>query len=154
MRTRLFTLTVWALASVACGVRAAGPPDIEVDRTACAHCRMLVSEPRFAAASRAGDADARVFDDIGCLLASTAGASGPMQYWFQDAAGGGWIDGADAIFVRAATQRTPMSGGIVAFRSAAAADALAGQVGRASPFFPESQLGRLAIDRREGDRNQ
>ena len=48
-----------------------------------------------------------------------------MEYWFQDAAGGGWIDGADARFVRATALRTPMSGGIAAFRSTADADAAA-----------------------------
>lgn len=128
--TRLVILSAWLAATLACGVGAEGPPAIQVDHTACSHCRMLVSEPRFAAAYRAAGAEARVFDDIGCLLASAAGETTPLQFWFQDAAGGGWIEGADAVFVRSSTVKTPMSGGILAFATPAAADAAVKAGGR------------------------
>src|SRR5262245_24799777 len=75
-------------ASVACGVRADGPPEILVDRTACSHCGMLISEPLYAAAYRAPGADPRVFDDIGCLLeaARREPHADALRFWFQDAA--------------------------------------------------------------------
>src|SRR5262245_4849990 len=74
--------------SIACGLRADGPPDIQVDRTACSHCGMLISELAYAAAYRAPGADPRVFDDIGCLLeaARREPARSSLRFWFRDAA--------------------------------------------------------------------
>jgi hypothetical protein len=85
---------------------------------------MLVSEPAFAAAYRRDGSDARIFDDIGCLLNAMSGEANPerLRFWFHDAATAVWIDRAEAVFVRSARLRTPMSGGIVAYRGAAAAD--------------------------------
>jgi copper chaperone NosL len=115
---------VLTVVAAACGVKADGPPEIVVDRTPCAHCGMLVSEPAFAAAYRRDGSDARSFDDIGCLLTAVDGEANPerLRFWFHDAATGAWIDRADARFVRSARFRTPMSGGIVAYRGAAAAE--------------------------------
>jgi copper chaperone NosL len=122
MRRYLAIASALLLASVACGVRADGPPEIQVDRTACGHCRMLVSEPQYAAAYRTPGGEALVFDDIQCLLDAAARAPGPLRFWFRDAAGDTWIDAADAVFVRSARLRTPMNGGIVAYRTLAAAE--------------------------------
>jgi len=46
-----------------------GPQPIVYDREPCAHCRMLISEPRFAAQLVAQDGSVASFDDPGCLLA-------------------------------------------------------------------------------------
>jgi copper chaperone NosL len=109
----------------ACGAQAPGPPEIVVDRSACSHCRMFISEPVYAAAYQAPDAEARVFDDIACLLAAARAETGPLRYWVHDAADGEWIDGDTAVLVRSPEIRTPMAGGIIAFRTRAAADAAA-----------------------------
>lgn len=110
----------------ACAVKAEGPPHIAVDRTACSHCGMLISEPLYAAAYQVRGAGPRVFDDIGCLL----DALGPdpdgsraahIRFWFHDAGDGVWIDGTPAAFVTSPQIRTPMGGGILAFRERAAA---------------------------------
>lgn len=116
-------------AGAACGVKADGPPDIVVDRTPCAHCGMLVSEPAFAAAYLREGSDARIFDDIGCLLNAISGEANPerLRFWFHDAATAVWIDRTEAVFVRSARLRTPMSGGIVAYRGRAAAERGAAQ---------------------------
>ena len=120
--------------SLACGAGADAPPQIEVDRTACAHCGMLISEPIYAAAYKTPDADARVVDDIACLLAAVSSTEKGMtlRFWFQDAAGQGWIDGDRAVFVKSPRLRTPMNGGIAAYRdrasAAKAATALEGRV--------------------------
>ena len=124
-------------ASAACGVRADGPPEIQVDRTACSRCGMLVSEPAYAAAYRTPGSDARVFDDIGCLLeaARRESTAGPIRFWFQDAAslqddpraargrprGENWIDGETAVFVASPALRTPMGGGLIAYHDRTAA---------------------------------
>jgi hypothetical protein len=85
---------------------------------------MLVSEPAFAAAYSRDGSDARIFDDIGCLLNAMSGEANPerLRFWFHDAASAAWIDQTEAVFVRSARLRTPMSGGVVAYRGAAAAD--------------------------------
>ena len=116
------TILLAVLTASACGVRADGPPEIQVDRTACGHCRMLVSEPRYAAAYQAPGAEALVFDDIQCLLEAARKEAGPLRVWFRDAAGEEWIDGADAVFVRSTSLRTPMNGGIAAYRTRSAAE--------------------------------
>lgn len=110
-------------AGAACGVQADEPPHIDVDRTACSHCGMLVSEPTFAAAYRRDGFDARIFDDIQCLLNAAAGEADPerLRFWFHDAATAVWIDRTEAVFVRSARLRTPMAGGLVAYRGIAAA---------------------------------
>lgn len=110
-------------ASVACGVKADGPPEIQVDRTACSHCGMLLSEPVYAAAYRAPDSDPRVFDDIGCLLeaAHKEPHADALRFWFHDAATAAWVGGGDALFVSSPTLRTPMGGGLIAYRDRTAA---------------------------------
>ena len=84
---------------------------------------MLVSEPIYAAAYRAPDSDPRVFDDIRCLLDAVRKEPRPEQirFWFHDAATGVWVNGGDALFVTSSALRTPMGGGVIAFRDRAAA---------------------------------
>ena len=116
----VLALAIWM---AACATRADGPPEIVVDRTACSHCGMLISEPAYAAAFRTDDGSERVFDDIGCLLAAVR--KSPVaggRFWFHAADGSGWVDGASAVFVKSHALRTPMGGGIIAVRTRAAAD--------------------------------
>jgi copper chaperone NosL len=118
-------LTMLAMiAGGACGGQSDGPPRIEVDRTSCAHCGMLISERGFAAAYRSPGSNARVFDDIACLLegVATEGDRSNTRFWFHDLASSEWIEGAGAVFVHSARLRTPMAGGFVAYSDAAAAE--------------------------------
>jgi copper chaperone NosL len=123
MMLKLTVLAAALLASVACGTKAGGPPQIELDRSACSHCGMLISETLYAAAYQAPGAEARVFDDIGCLrdAARQETASG-LTFWFHDGTHGGWIEGSRAIFVASPEIRTPMGGGLIAYGDQAAAD--------------------------------
>lgn len=132
MTTRVL-MSMALAASVACGGQAEGPPRIEVDRTACSHCGMLVSEPVFAAAYRAPGSNPRVFDDIKCLLeaARKEPHADALRFWFHDAASAVWIDGGDAVFVSSQSLRTPMGGGLIAYRDhTVAQEAAARQGGR------------------------
>ena len=119
-------ITVCALLAAGCSARVGGPPDIVADRTACSHCTMLVSETAYAAAYQVPGADARVFDDIGCMLEAMrrAGlrAGGDTRLWFHDAGDREWIENGGAVFVRSSEIRTPMGGGIVAYRDAKRAE--------------------------------
>lgn len=114
------------LLTFGCSAAAPGPPEILVDRSACFHCGMLISEPLYAAAYRAQGSDARVFDDIGCLRNAARGESGPLTFWFHDAGDEAWIDGRVAVFVTSPEIRTPMGGGLIAYRDRAAAGRAAG----------------------------
>lgn len=121
------TLIALALLTLSCSAAPPGPPDIVVDRTACSHCGMLISETIYAAASQAPGSDGRVFDDIGCLIqASRKDTSTGLRFWFHDASDGGWIEGDAASFVVSPDIRTPMGGGILAYRDMAAAAQAAG----------------------------
>lgn len=97
---------------------------------------MLISEPLYAAGYKAPHADARVFDDIGCLLEAVSSEAEPenLRFWFHDAATSAWIDGRGAVFVAAAGLKTPMGGGFVAYKdedeAARAASARQGRVVR------------------------
>lgn len=130
----LITLTIAA----ACGSAPDGPPEIVVDRTACSHCTMLVSERRYAAAYQAPGSEAKVFDDIACLLqAAQKESTSGLRYWFHDGTDGKWIDG-DPVFVVSPEFRTPMGGGILAYRDGAAAEQAAGKYnGRVVRSLPE-----------------
>ena len=117
-----------ALLVTACSTRAMGPPEIVVDRTACSHCGMFVSEPAYAAAYRVGSGEPRVFDDIGCMLdAVRRETASPLVVWVQDAAGGGWVNAEAAVFVSSAHIPTPMHGGVLAYADPAAATTAAAQ---------------------------
>lgn len=117
----LVIVVAFALLASACGVNAAGPPAITVDHTPCSHCGMLISEPAFAAAYRVDGQEARVFDDIGCLLNALRTGPAAPAIWVQDAAGAGWIDASDATYVTSSRIPTPMNGGVLAYASADAA---------------------------------
>jgi nitrous oxide reductase accessory protein NosL len=116
-----------ALLTAACGVRAEGPPEIVVDRTPCSRCGMLISETLYAAAYQAPGADARVFDDLGCLRDAARGEQGVLRIWVHDAVDGRWMNGFEAILVASPSIRTPMGGGLLAYRTAAAAESAAGR---------------------------
>jgi nitrous oxide reductase accessory protein NosL len=122
MTIRNTTLAAAILFAAACGGRADGAPEIVVDRTACSHCGMLVSELVYAAAYQVAGADARVFDDLGCLRKAARGERTDLRVWVHDATTGAWIDGRAATFVSSAEIRTPMGGGILAYRDPADAD--------------------------------
>lgn len=131
-------LVVVAPVMAACGATAPGPPAIVVDRTACSHCGMLVSEPMYAAAYHAAGREPRVFDDIGCLIeAARRETAQPIAFWFQDAAGSGWTRGETALFVVSPHLRTPMGSGLLAYAdetaAQAAAAALQGEIVRSLP---------------------
>ena len=115
-----------ALLAFGCSAAPSGPPEIVVDRSACSHCGMLFSELAYAAAYRAEGAEARVFDDIGCLRTAARGEGGPLTFWFHDAGDREWIEGAAATFVASPEIPSPMGGGIIAYRDRAEAERAAG----------------------------
>jgi len=101
-----------ALLALACG-RAEGPAPIVWDREACAHCRMLISEPRFAAQLERASGDVESFDDPGCLLSALARSEGvapARALWFHHVHDDRWLDGAHVAFEEG--HHTPMGYGL------------------------------------------
>ena len=116
MTLRLILLA--AVLTAGCSAKAGGPPVIQVDRTACAHCTMLVSDERFAAAYETPAGEARVFDDIGCLREAMKAepSHAALRVWYHDFETGEWMPGEDASFETSPRFKTPMGSGIVAHR--------------------------------------
>lgn len=115
MREQLRSRVAWvALVALVLGVTACGPPDgpqpIAWDREACAYCRMLISDPAFAAQLQDADGGIENFDDPGCLFARLD-ARQPRVHalWFHHVREDRWMAGDAVAFVRVAP--TPMNFG-------------------------------------------
>ena len=116
------------VALAACGSPA--PKPIAWGAAECEHCHMTVSDPRYAAELVTTRHQVRVFDDPECLAAYVAAggkdATRIHSLWVASyLAPGEMLDATAAHFVRSATFRTPMSGGVVAVSSRREADSLA-----------------------------
>lgn len=110
-RRRAAVLVIALLA--ACRSVPDAPTAIAYDREACAHCRMLIGDPRFAAQLVTTDGDVLDFDDPGCALAYLAEVHPKVhRLWFRDAARDRWIAAGEVRFVRGA--ETPMGSGLSA----------------------------------------
>ena len=126
MRSWWMAAMLLAAVTAGCAAKADGAPEIVIDRSACSHCGMLISERVYAAAFRIPGREARVFDDIGCLVAAARKeTAGGARFWFHDAVDGQLIEGDAAVFVASPHLRTPMGGGMVAYRDKTAASAAA-----------------------------
>ena len=89
-----------------------GPSAIDYDHEACAHCRMLIGDPRYAAQLVTGDGDVLDFDDPGCLLRYVADAHPTVhRMFFRDAHRARWLVGPAVAFV---VEATPMGYGYAA----------------------------------------
>jgi copper chaperone NosL len=104
-----------AIAGLALALAACRPPEgpqpIVYDREPCAHCRMLISEPRFAAQLQTEAGEVESFDDPGCLLAALqARETPPRALWFHHVRDERWIDGAHVAFEP--SDKTPMGYGL------------------------------------------
>ena len=109
------------LALAACAPE--GPADVAWDRVACAHCRMLVSDPRFAAQLQLTSGEVLFYDDPGCLLLDRATRDRSARAaWFHDSAGEGWLAEREVAF--APGMETPMGYGYAAVRAGSVAGAL------------------------------
>lgn len=95
---------------VSCATPLDRPIDVAFDHTACAHCSMLVSDPRFAAQLATVDGERPVFDDPACLFRYVADHHPSIAgVWFHDSAGDGWLSWREVGFVP--DRGAPMNGG-------------------------------------------
>ncbi|GMU54068.1 MAG: hypothetical protein AMXMBFR33_32140 [Candidatus Xenobia bacterium] len=100
-----------------------GPPEIRYGQDECSRCRMIVDQPRFAAATRLGE-EVRVLDDLGELFEPPGLRPGELA-WVHDAESQQWIDARSAYYVRCEGLKTPMGYRFLATGSAPQAELLA-----------------------------
>jgi len=105
-----------ALLLTGCGSKEIKAVDIYPEDM-CAHCRMAVSDERFACEVVTNSGEALKFDDIGCLeqyLAAKPGTVMVMETFYKDYATRSWIPAAAATIIKTDVM-TPMGSGKVAF---------------------------------------
>ena len=99
-----------------------GPEPITYGRDACAHCRMHLSQPGFAAELRDSSGALTKYDDIGCMLQAMVALHHEVpEVWVEDHDSGGFLPLLSARLVRSERIETPMGYGIVAFKDEDAA---------------------------------
>jgi copper chaperone NosL len=99
-----------AIAGAGCQ-RRDGPEPIAFDRESCAYCRMLISDPAFAAQLRTEAGEVLDFDDPGCLMRyRQEHAPRARAVWYHHLREQRWLREAEAGFVPVA--RTPMGWGL------------------------------------------
>lgn len=94
-----------------------GPEPVAWDKAACAHCRMHVSEPGFAAQLQLKDGRVLNFDDPGCYFQYVAaGPADPVHaVYFHHLKEERWLTRAEVGFLP--NQQTPMGFGLGAVES-------------------------------------
>lgn len=137
----------WTLALAAWGCSAAPPAPALLDtrNDACATCRMVVSDAKFAAQVVAPGEEPAFFDDLGCL-AAYLGDHGRLPAhaiaYVADHRSGAWTPAASAVFTKVPALATPMGSHLVAHASTASRDADDGVRGgapvAAADLFPRS----------------
>jgi nitrous oxide reductase accessory protein NosL len=104
------------------------PSDIVTGDT-CVRCKAPITEKQFAAEFVTRDGFVRKFDDISCMIehAEKVGKDNIAAYYVADFPTQKWINADAANFVQSDQISTPRNSGILAFKDAAQAKALAGQ---------------------------
>jgi copper chaperone NosL len=114
---RAAVATLLALGVAAC---ASGPPQpVAVDtlNDQCATCRMVISDPGFAAEVVAPGEEPRLYDDLQCLRdgLATAPPAGDARVFVADHRTGAWVAADRAFYVRIPDLATPMASHWVAY---------------------------------------
>jgi copper chaperone NosL len=126
MKLRMLrTITVGALALLAAGC-AIEPRPVQYGAVECDQCRMVVSDPGFAAQALTRKGKAHTFDSVECLAAFLAGGTVADEelhsVWVQDFDGPErWLPAREAAYVVDSEVRSPMGAGLTAHASADAA---------------------------------
>ena len=117
------------------------PPEIRYGEDICDQCRMIISEPRYAAAYVTRQSLTRRFDDIGDLLLYHARhREDVLAFWVHDYETEEWLKAPQAFYVMSPELHTPMAHGIVALRERARAAVLAAEMhGRVFTFVELQQ---------------
>lgn len=122
-----------------CQRRAIEPIAIE-SNDMCSFCRMSISEKRYAAELIDEQGEVFKFDDIGCMAnfikqkKNNATVQGTFVMDFDRRE---WLKAETAFYVRSSELRTPMNGGIVAFKDQSSAEVAIAKYHGTKLEFPE-----------------
>lgn len=112
----LAVLSLTLLAACGGGPDLDEPPDIRYGEDVCDRCLMIINEARYAAAYVKPDGEARLFDDIGGMVASIDEAAEDVAvFWVHDYDTEEWLKADEAFYVESDDLVTPMGFGIIAF---------------------------------------
>ena len=117
-----------ALALAAALGCAAGPPEpaaLDTRNEQCAHCRMAVSDPRFAGQVVAPGELPRFFDDVGCLaewVKDRAPLPDGAVAWVADHRTKAWVRADAAVYTKVPGLETPMGSHVIAHVDGASRD--------------------------------
>jgi copper chaperone NosL len=117
VRARVAGLLLVSVAAAGCD---RGPPQaapLDTRNESCAHCRMAVSDARFAAQLVAPREEPRFFDDVGCLrdfLAAHPGRPAREVAYVADHRTKAWVRARTAVYARVPGLATPMGSHLVA----------------------------------------
>ena len=92
----------------------------------CSFCRMNISEARYAAELLDDEGQLFKFDDIGCManfIKQKRNNASIRATFVMDFDHRQWLTAESASYVQSSEFKTPMNGGIVAFRDRSSADA-------------------------------
>jgi copper chaperone NosL len=107
------------------------PKPVEIGKDElCTSCRGLIVEKRYAAEFITKDGFVRKFDDISCMVQhakTKVKKENIAAYFMVDFPTQQWVTAQEARYVRSDKFKTPKDGGILAFKDAAKAQALATQ---------------------------
>ncbi len=125
MSVRRYVLPAFTWLVLAGCSSAQQPAQVDTRNDACAHCRMTVSDLRFAAQIVAPGEEPRFFDDIGCLrdfLKKAEVSKGATSY-VADHRTKTWVAADKAVYVRNDQVQTPMASHLLAYGDPESRDA-------------------------------
>lgn len=102
-----------------------GPPppaSLDTANEACRHCRMMVSDARFAAQLVAPGEEPLFFDDVGCLrdfLREDPQRAAGFTAYVADHRTRAWVPQDQAVYTRVESLSTPMNSHLIAHADAA-----------------------------------
>lgn len=114
--TRRDAVTLLLAALLPLPACADGAPSIAFDLDACEHCRMTISDRRYAAAAATATGRTVRFDSLECLAAWLNAAEAPARtVWVTDAMAPGALVAIGAVrFLRGEPGSSPMGAGYIA----------------------------------------
>jgi copper chaperone NosL len=123
--------TLWRAAlaltlAAALGACAIEPQPVHLGSEECAHCRMVITEPQFAAQALNSKGKAFKFDAVECLaswvLSGEVSGSDLHSLWVADhEEPSSWLRVEEASFLRSDAVHSPMGMGLIALRDTTAA---------------------------------
>jgi copper chaperone NosL len=126
MKRAARSLALLLVALVACAGGPPAPAPLDTRNETCRHCRMAVSDARFAAQLVAPGEEPQFFDDIGCLAAHLGQAGDTARgtvAFVADHRTKAWVRAAAAVYTKVERLETPMGSHLIAHADAASRSA-------------------------------